>query len=135
MAADGSEVDMAAAKAAGEQNKLVFSKADFASGCLAKRDDGTTCVWTYPLNEVRAGDAAAGLCARLPGSAAAAPSRVLLLTAATSMCETWSGWTTRTRWWLSASTLPCCTSTSMRRLCSASLVRPRPPPTHICHVA
>ena len=38
-----------------ESNKLVFSKADFASGCLAKRDDGTTCVWTYPLNEVRAG--------------------------------------------------------------------------------
>ncbi len=40
-------------KKARESNKLVFSKADFKSGCLAKRDDGTTCVWTYPLNEVR----------------------------------------------------------------------------------
>ena len=40
-------------KASPDQNKLVFSKADFEEGCLAKRDDGTTCVWTYPLNEVR----------------------------------------------------------------------------------
>ena len=54
----GTEVQVAEAegeeakKKAAVSNKLVFSKADFKAGCLAKRDDGTTCVWTYPLNEV-----------------------------------------------------------------------------------
>ena len=104
---DGGAVDAAAAKAAGEQNKLVFSKADFASGCLAKRDDGTTCVWTYPLNEVRGAQMTPR--AHVANGAQAAADAALAVCVPISTCGMSSGWMTRTRWLRLVSTSPCST--------------------------